>query len=309
MKTGKPKNHNHDLKMRFLVNGISSVLIALIFIFAQLPYLRWLFVSAVAAIGSVAVWEYDQIVKKKGLFPAVGLSVLAVFCYVWAIFLKGELQSDGERFLFNRLPEMILGLAFFGCFVHYILVGRPPIANISVTFFGILYVGVPMGVFIWVMYFFEWQVSFLSRFEGVWWIIYLILVSKSADIGGYFVGRYFGKHKLALKLSPNKTLEGALGGLAASMGISLLLAYVGKSFGGVFFPFSYTSSLILGAVIGILGQIGDLAESFLKRDAGVKDSNTLPGVGGILDMVDSLLFTAPILYIFLGFLYNGSQTL
>jgi phosphatidate cytidylyltransferase len=122
-------------------------------------------------------------------------------------------------------------------------------------------------------------------------------------MGGYFVGRFLGRHKLAEELSPNKTKEGALGGLIAAILMSVLLLFIGQRWGGVFSRFSYTEFIFLGLVMGFLGQVGDLAESLLKRDVGVKDSNKIPGVGGLLDMVDSLLFTSPLVYLFLKFHY------
>ena len=298
------RRKNHDLGIRTLINGASVILIALLIFLAHYTPFQWVFTCAIAAIAATAIWEYDRLVKKKGLSPAVYLSIAAVILYICAVFLK----TQGPRFIFPSLwpqaPEIILGIAFFGCFVHFAVVGKPPITNIATTFLGIVYIGVPLGMFIRVMYFFAFGGREDPYLEGSWWIIYLIAVTKSADIGGYFVGSYFGKRKLALKLSPNKTLEGALGGLFVSTLMSLFICFLGKKYGHVFVKFSYQQSFWIGALIGILGQIGDLAESFLKRDASVKDSNSIPGVGGILDMIDSLLFTAPVVYIFLRIIYT-----
>ena len=115
------------------------------------------------------------------------------------------------------------------------------------------------------------------------------------DVGAYFVGKFLGKHKLS-KLSPNKTLEGAVMGLVTAIAVSVLMYYLGRKFAFENFSFTLFRSIWLGALIGVLGQAGDLAESLLKRDAKVKDSNQIPGLGGILDMLDSLLFTAPFTY-------------
>jgi phosphatidate cytidylyltransferase len=293
-----------DLGVRTLINGLSAIVIALLIFLGQIGPLRWVFALAVAAISAIAVWEYDQIVKKKGLFPAFFLSIATVILYVFAVFFKTQGPHAHFASLWAHAPEIILGIAFFGCFVYFAVVGKPPITNIATTFLGIVYIGVPLGLFVRVMFFFTFNGMDDPYMQGSWWIIYLVAVTKSADIGGYFVGSHFGKRKLALKLSPNKTLEGALGGLLASMLISLFICFLGKKMGHIFEEFSYAQSLSLGVVIGVLGQIGDLAESFLKRDAEVKDSNTIPGVGGILDMIDSLLFTAPVVYIFLRIIYT-----
>ena len=300
----KPHSKNHDLGIRFLINGISAVLIALFIFLAAMRPLQWIFAAAVAAIAATTVWEYDQLVKKKGLFPAVVLSILAVIFYVFAVFLKTQGPYSHLASFWSHAPEIVLGLAVFGCFVFFAIVGKPPITNIATTFLGIVYIGVPLGLIVRILFFFTFQGAEDPHFEGSWWLIYLIAVTKSADIGGYFIGGRFGKRKLALKLSPNKTLEGALGGLFISTLMSVFICFLGKRFGHIFEGFSYLQALWLGVIIGAVGQIGDLAESFLKRDAGVKDSNSLPGVGGIFDMIDSLLFTAPVVYIFLRVVYT-----
>ncbi len=293
-----------DLGVRTLINGFGAVLIAFFIFLAEIRPVRWIFTAFVAGIAATAVWEYCQLVKNKGLVPAVRLSMIAVIVYVFAVFLKTQGPHAFFPSFWAQAPEIILAVAFFGCFVYFAIVGQPPITNIATTFLGIVYIGVPLGLVVRIMYFFTFEGTIDPDLQGSWWIIYLIAVTKSADVGGYFVGSQFGKRKLALKLSPNKTLEGALGGLFFSMLISLLICFLGKKWGHTFAKFSYFQSLWLGALIGILGQIGDLAESFLKRDAGVKDSNKIPGVGGILDMIDSLLFTSPVVYIFLRVVYT-----
>ena len=293
-----------DLAQRTIINGLSAILIALFIFLVDFSALRWIFTAAVAAISATAIWEYDQLIKKKELNPATALSMVAAVLYVFAIFLKTQGPYPYLTALWPQAPEIILGLAFFGCFVHFTIISKSPLLNISTTFLGIVYIGVPLGLFVRVMYFFTFGGMEDPHHQGSWWIIYLIAATKGADIGGYFIGSYFGKRKLAHRLSPNKTLEGALGGLLASTLISLCICFLGKKMGHVFDKFSYIQSLWLGAFIGVLGQLGDLAESLLKRDADVKDSNTIPGVGGILDMVDSLLFTAPIVYMFLRIVYT-----
>lgn len=299
------KSKHHDLPHRILVNGVSAGLIALFIFFAQYHPLRWVFAIAVAACAAVALWEYYQLVKKKEADPAILLGLASTVLYIFAVFYKSQGPHMFWEPLWKYAPEIILGAAFFGCFVFFALTRSSPIVNISTTFLGILYIGIPLGIFIRIMYFFTYGMSSDPHLQGSWWIIYLIAVTKSADMGGYFIGRFFGKHKLAFKLSPNKTLEGAIGGLAASMLISLFICWLGKQFGHVFEAFTYFDSIWLGVLIGMMGQAGDLAESLLKRDAKVKDSNHIPGVGGLLDMVDSLLFTAPVLYIFLRIIYTG----
>ena len=123
-------------------------------------------------------------------------------------------------------------------------------------------------------------------------IAFLILVTKSGDIGAYFIGTKFGRHSLIPRISPKKTIEGTTAGLLFSVFASL--ACIG------FLPsFSLLRLLILGLLLGVLAQIGDLSESLIKRDCSAKDSGrSFPGLGGVLDAIDSIIFTAPIFYFY-----------
>jgi len=159
---------------------------------------------------------------------------------------------------------------------------RSSLINVSVMLFGVLYVG-------WLLSFFV-KIRVLD--DGSQWVFYTLIVTKACDTGAYVFGKKFGKHKLMEHISPNKTIEGAVAGLACSVGVSML---------SIFYLSDVSLSLLflLGLCIGILAELGDLAESLIKRDAGIKDSGTIPGLGGVLDIVDSLLFTAPFVYCFL----------
>ena len=146
-----------------------------------------------------------------------------------------------------------------------------------------LCIGVP-GAFMLAM---RWQTDGLLR------VLYLLAVSKMVDNGALFVGSWLGRHKLAPKISPAKTIEGVVGGLLAGVAPAGLLGPVCTSGHWPFF-------LMFGGVIGVLSILGDLAESVLKRKAGVKDSGAwLPGIGGILDLLDSVLLSAPAAYFLL----------
>ena len=134
---------------------------------------------------------------------------------------------------------------------------------------------------------------------GTMTLLWLLVIVASTDIGAYFVGRLWGKNKLCPSLSPQKTVEGAIAGFIGAVCASIAIHKLAVYMQAEWFHLSFSEAVWLGMLIGILGQIGDLAESLLKRDAAVKDSNALPGLGGVLDMVDSLLFTTPIVYFFL----------
>lgn len=131
----------------------------------------------------------------------------------------------------------------------------------------------------------------LSLDSGAAWIYLILAITWIQDTAAYFVGKYIGRHKLAPVLSPKKTWEGAIGGLLGSVAAAIGFAVI---FG---LPISAPQALFLGLIGGIVGPLGDLAESMIKRQVGIKDAgNLIPGHGGILDRADSLLFTGPVLY-------------
>jgi phosphatidate cytidylyltransferase len=133
--------------------------------------------------------------------------------------------------------------------------------------------------------------------EGIFWILFLLLMVAANDTGAYYAGSWFGKHKLCPNVSPGKTIEGFLGGLAALMLFGIL-------FKACIFPaYSWGLMLLLFILVGIIAPTGDLFESVLKRTFHVKDSgNLLAGHGGILDRIDALMFAAPVVYLFKEFL-------
>ncbi len=154
--------------------------------------------------------------------------------------------------------------------------------DIAISLLGIIYICVPLSFFILIRY----------LDNGNAYIILLILITKASDIGAYWMGNKFGNVRLIPRISPKKSIEGAFGGISFSVVISLLAS--------IFFDISIVYFLIIGIVISALAQVGDLSESLLKRCFKVKDSGTfIPGFGGILDLLDSLLFTLPFFYFYL----------
>ncbi len=134
---------------------------------------------------------------------------------------------------------------------------------------------------------------------GFFFVFFAIACTFLNDTGAYFAGRFFGKHRMAPTISPKKTWEGAVGGVLAAMVGAVVIRAVFDWWvpNGDMVNFSYAASLLLGGAIAVVGDIGDLAESLMKRDADIKDSGRiLPGHGGILDRVDALLFTFPLTY-------------
>ena len=135
---------------------------------------------------------------------------------------------------------------------------------------------------------------------GIQWLFVIMLIVMTNDSTAYYTGSAFGKHRLYPLVSPKKSIEGAVGGLVGSLGGALLARFT-------FFPqLTFSDAVVTALVIGVVGQAGDLFESLLKRSFGVKDSGTIiPGHGGVLDRLDSILFAAPITYYYVLFFFRG----
>jgi len=277
-----------DLNKRFFLTiAILGVLVAVV-TFAYNPFIEALVVLGVAAMSGVGVWEYANLAKTKGVKPAVLLMVTVATLEVLAFFIAHKWIHTQE------LPVFVFAAGVGLFFLNRFRKSEEALLNVAVDFFGVAYVAVPLSYMLAILY--PINASFL---DGRWWLFYLILVTKITDVGAYFIGRIWGKQPLAPTLSPKKTIEGSVAGLICAVGLSVGMVYLGRTFAGSAFPLEYWDALWLGLLLGIFGQIGDLAESLLKRDAHVKDSNRIPGLGGVLDMIDSLIFTAPIVYFYL----------
>jgi phosphatidate cytidylyltransferase len=135
---------------------------------------------------------------------------------------------------------------------------------------------------------------------GSKWLLVLMLIVMTNDSAAYYIGSAFGKHRLYPLVSPKKSIEGSLGGLAGSIGGTMIAKF------GFFHQLSFRDAVLIAVLIGILGQAGDLFESLLKRSFGVKDSGTvIPGHGGVLDRLDSIIFAAPAMYYYVIYFFKG----
>ncbi len=260
-----------DLGRRLFVSSIVIAIVVVLLLFAKSFPFSYLISVLLALLGAVAIWEYAQFAKAKGvqmivsvLAPLAGIGILSFYPLPWT----------------PLLPILVFFVGFLILFAFHFRQKEGAIVNLAVSTFGLIYIAVPLGMILGMLY-----------GSGPGWIAYLLIVTKITDIGAYFGGSLWGKRLLAPSISPKKTVEGALCGLLCAMAASL---------GFLFFArLSFTEALTLGILLGVIGQFSDLAESLLKRDANKKDSNTLPGLGGVLDSIDSLLFNAPILYVYL----------
>jgi phosphatidate cytidylyltransferase len=279
-----------DLKNRFIVSSISIAFTAVLIAFSLNPFVQFFIAIAIAALAVVGIWEYARLVKTKKIdLPLWLLSLLAVL-FVLANYLA--IRNIG----FSVLTGVAIAAFFFAIFLYNFSKIEGAIVNIATCFFGVFYVVFPLGLMLRILY----PVTIPSAFiDGRIWLAYLIVVTKITDVGAYFVGKMWGKSKLAPHLSPGKTLAGAVAGFIAALVVSIGFSLISLVSLPSTFRLSLFEAIVLGGLIGIFSQLGDLAESLLKRDAQVKDSNSIPGIGGVLDLLDSLLFTSPILYLFL----------
>ncbi len=259
------------LVRRFFTGALLIAMIASVIFRAG----TFLFSALVFLFTVIALYEFFTLLRqaKVPCYRLFGV-VMGAIIPVVVCMERGSTRSGEVLFL------------VVGCLFLFILQfshkdNADALVGISLTLFGILYI--------------SWFLSFLIKMRflenGDRWVAYLLAVTKAGDIGAYAVGSLFGKHTLIPHVSPKKSVEGMLGGWLASIAMSVALK--------PFLPLGWnlTHLLILGFFIGMVGQIGDLSESLMKRFCQTKDSGALlPGIGGVLDGVDSVLFTAPIFY-------------
>lgn len=258
------------------------------------PFLLFIDMTMVAAL-----WEFYRLMEAKGVNPSKRLGVaavlvLSVLTFWWGpegghhslgLFLAGFVVTIALRELVR--PEM----AF-------------PIYDIATTMFGVFYVG---WLMLHLLLLREMPRELgLPYAAGSSFVLYAFLLAWACDTGAYFTGLAFGRHQLAPKVSPKKSVEGAIGGFLACVGAAFLgnAWFVRDAAGSSYL--TPLQTLVLGVLVGVAAQLGDLVESLLKRDARIKDtSDMIPGHGGVLDRFDSLLFTAPVTYYFLTLVVLG----
>jgi phosphatidate cytidylyltransferase len=265
---------------------ISSAVMIALTILAILN--QWFFIAFVVLLTAGGLYEFFYMIKKKDIPIYSYTGILIGVLIPVSIFTKFELTKNWEL-LFIVLGFLLLLLLQFSRKDN-----RNATVGISTTLFGVLYVA--------------WFFSFLVKIrlllpgvDGARLLAFILIVTKSADIGALSIGSYFGKHALMPKISPNKSAEGWWGSLLFS-GVTALLCW---SFLPSGIPFTGISVFFIGVFFGAVGQLGDLSESMIKRDCKVKDSgNLLPGMGGILDVIDSLLFSAPAFYLYMSSALN-----
>ena len=269
---------------------ILTAVIVLPFLIASIliPWLWWLFVLLAAASFVLALWEFYVLAKRLELKP----DPVPGFVAGAALITISIQNQPALNLLLFLLVIIVLVIATL---VSAMLRGAPfdkMIASSGATILGVLYIALLGTHLVLIRTGFEPQLSahLLSFF---------FLVLMGSDTGAYYTGRAIGKHKLAPSISPGKTWEGAAGGVVAALAMAVLAHY------WFFRELPLRWMLPLALVMSIVGILGDLVESALKRSASAKDAaNILPGHGGLLDRLDSLLFNAPLIYYFAVFYFN-----
>lgn len=235
------------------------------------PY--WFFFIIAQGFNLFALFEYLTLVEKKNL-PAH-----KPVCLIFGALIPFAMLYGAEMFVLTAAAVVIFVLNF----------GKEKrdqaFQSSLLSLFGLLYISV----------FFNYLIKIRQLDFGPALVFYTLLLVKAGDAGAYFVGKKYGRVKLIEHISPNKSVEGAVGGFATTV----ILSLVSK----IFLPeISFGHLFFLGIIISVVSQLGDLIESLIKRDVGIKDSGQVPGLGGILDVLDSLIFTMPFVYFYLVFL-------
>ena len=267
-----------NLALRLATGSMLIALVIGVLFFAPL----WAFALVTVGFIAAALNEFFALVERKGIlierWIGLGVGLLIPLSIYWEF----EPTKGWELFF--------MVLAFLVLFTLQLRRqdSSQTIVGISTALFGIFYI--------------SWCFSFLIKLrltsgpmlpDGRWLVALVILSTKAGDIGAYTIGSLLGRHTLIRRVSPGKTWEGSIGGLLFSLvgALALKPAFPAISAGRL---------LALGLLLGFLGQLGDLSESMIKRDCQVKDSGILfPGMGGVLDVLDSLLFTSPIGYFYI----------
>lgn len=280
MTTPPARTRQFDLRRLYT----AAVLIPTVYVI--IVYLApWALTLLLIAVGSIALVEFYQICFQPRVNRlAVGVG-LAAFVLVVA---RDHLSLALPPLLAASVLAVSIAVSISSDRTDHLW------KSILITLFGVLYIGFPLST----------VVSTRSLAAGEFLALFLAVVTWTSDTGAYYAGTLWGKHRLLPSVSPKKTVEGLLGGVALAVGTALLAQWWFAS------QLSLSDAVILGILLTVTGLLGDLFESVIKRRTGVKDSGgILPGHGGMLDRIDSLLFTAPTFYYYVAYIRGLSPPL
>jgi phosphatidate cytidylyltransferase len=270
-------SHHHDddrLPAEVIMNTriVTGAALALVAAVAFLLGPAALVVVATLA-GALGAFELYTSMRHVGLKPAIPVGILSVVCLSYAAYARGD-QAIG----------VVLVLSVFATLLWFLVgasPGRPTVSS-AATFMGVLYPGLSIG--------FASLTLRVPNHEGLALVFGAVFVTCLYDTFAFMIGRQFGRRPLAANISPGKTVEGAIGGtIAAVVGAVLIVSMM--------HPWNFGSALLLGIIVSVVAPFGDVCESMIKRDLETKDmGHFLPGHGGVLDRIDSLVFVVPAVY-------------
>lgn len=269
--------------MKRILTAIVLIPIVLFLVFLP-PWAQWIFTLLTALVACLAAWEFLTIAHQTGAKPPR----IAVLIAIFALFAANYQWPDQTVVSVGILGISLLVYCTFASPVNRVL------ADAATSIFCLGYIGYTLMTL----------PALREQANGPSLLVFLLCVVWAGDIAALYVGRVFGRHKLAPSISPGKTWEGSIASLLGSLGVAAALLAISQHLLSHWnsVVLSYHDEvwwywLVLAAIVNIAAQVGDLAESALKRSAGVKDSGTLlPGHGGILDRIDALLLAAPVLW-------------
>lgn len=280
--------------LRRLLSFVVLWTIVLVALFSGNPLIsNYVFLVIIVFLAVTGLAEFYGLVAKRELVCFKWWGLLGGLLLMVGTFLNltGLVGTSGSPARVNDFETSFLILFVLGlCLCQFFSRSNTAgILAISTTLFGLMYVP-------WLLNFIQ-KINFFPHVEGQYYLLYFILITKSSDSGAYVVGSLIGRHKMIPRISPGKTWEGFGGAVLGSVLASVLFVhFLADRMVGM----NYLHSIILAIVLSIGAVVGDLIESIFKREAGVKDSGRFfPGIGGILDLLDSLLFNAPIMYLYL----------
>lgn len=255
---------------------------------------EWAYFLVINGMALASLWEYFRMLDKDGIpnFQLTGMICATVF--LCGSFYYASAVGTARSIDFELAILVVFLVVMFARQMFVRINAGEPLQSMAYTLFGLLWI--------------PWMFSFITKIlfltprvdgepTGQFYVLFLVMVTKFSDMGAYVFGTLFGRHPSVPHISPKKTWEGFAGALFASLLAAGILFY----FAPDRIPaFRLVDIVILGLGLGFAAVIGDLAESIVKRSAHIKDSGgALPGIGGTLDLIDSLLFTAPLLYFYM----------
>lgn len=280
-----------ELRARFAV-ALVGIPVALLAIYAG----GWYFGGLLAVVAGAATREFYALASSTGARPVGWLGVPAASILVLAAAYEPTFGAWADRALVLLFALLLATLA--------VAVSRrgtsgAPLFSMTATVAGVLYAGGTLAFAVLLRHLPDAVgTGAHDPLEGRLLVLFPLLVIWASDTAAYFAGKRFGRTRMAPRVSPGKTVEGGVAGLIAAVAVGGLAGLVMRDLAT--FPVSPVAGALVGLVLGVGGQLGDLAESLLKREAGVKDSSgLLPGHGGVLDRFDALFFSLPLAYVLL----------